>query len=110
MQTSTSGQIRSTVREAYGAIAAQKQQSGCCGSGASCGGPAASSSRQLGYTDADLAAVPNGADLGLGCGNPQAIASLKPGERVLDLGSGAGSTSSLPLARSGRQDVSSVST
>jgi SAM-dependent methyltransferase len=44
----------------------------------------------LGYSDADLAAVPDGADLGLGCGNPQAIAALKPGERVLDLGSGGG--------------------
>jgi SAM-dependent methyltransferase len=44
----------------------------------------------LGYTDADLSAVPDGADLGLGCGNPQAIAGLEPGERVLDLGSGGG--------------------
>jgi SAM-dependent methyltransferase len=44
----------------------------------------------LGYTEADLAAVPDGADLGLGCGNPQAIAALRPGERVLDLGSGGG--------------------
>jgi arsenite methyltransferase len=89
MQTSTPDQIRATVRQAYGAVATQKQQSGCCG-GASCCGPTGSSSRQLGYTDADLAAVPEGADLGLGCGNPQAIAGLRPGERVLDLGSGAG--------------------
>ena len=90
MQTSASEQIHATVREAYGAIATQKQQSGCCGSDASCCGPTASSSRQLGYSEADLAAVPDGADLGLGCGNPQAIAGLTPGERVLDLGSGAG--------------------
>ena len=90
MQTSNSEQIRATVREAYGAIATQKRQSGCCGTGASCCGTTESSSRQLGYTDADLAAVPDGADLGLGCGNPQAIAGLKTGERVLDLGSGAG--------------------
>jgi SAM-dependent methyltransferase len=90
MQTSTSEQIRRTVREAYGAIATQDQQSGCCGGGSSCCGPRGSSSRQLGYTEAELAAVPDGADLGLGCGNPQAIAGLKPGERVLDLGSGAG--------------------
>jgi ubiquinone/menaquinone biosynthesis C-methylase UbiE len=44
----------------------------------------------LGYSEAELASVPAGADLGLGCGNPQAIAALKPGETVLDLGSGAG--------------------
>ena len=90
MQTPTSHQIRETVRQAYGAVATQKQQTGCCGSGAGCCGPTGTSSRQLGYTDADLASVPQGADLGLGCGNPQAIARLKPGERVLDLGSGAG--------------------
>jgi SAM-dependent methyltransferase len=44
----------------------------------------------IGYSEEELASVPEGADLGLGCGNPQAVASLKPGERVLDLGSGAG--------------------
>jgi arsenite methyltransferase len=90
MQTSTPDQIRATVREAYGAVASQKQQGGCCGGGTSCCGPTGSSSTRLGYTAADLAAVPDGADLGLGCGNPQAIAGLKPGERVLDLGSGGG--------------------
>ncbi len=58
----------------------------CCGSGA--GGEELG--RVLGYSDDELAAAPAGADLGLGCGNPQAIASLKPGETVLDLGSGAG--------------------
>lgn len=90
MQTNTSDQIRAAVRDAYGAVATGKQPGGCCGTGATPCGPAGSSSRQLGYSDAELAAVPDGADLGLGCGNPQAIASLKPGERVLDLGSGAG--------------------
>ena len=90
MQTSNAAQIRAAVRQAYGAVATQKTQTGCCGTAASCCGPTGSSSRQLGYSDADLAAVPEGADLGLGCGNPQAIAALKPGERVLDLGSGAG--------------------
>ena len=44
----------------------------------------------MGYSDAELVAVPDGANLGLGCGNPQAIAALKPGEVVVDLGSGAG--------------------
>ena len=90
MQTSTQAEIRAAVREAYGAVATQKPETGCCGSSASCCGPTSSSSGRLGYTDADLAAVPEGADLGLGCGNPQAIAALKPSERVLDLGSGAG--------------------
>ena len=47
-------------------------------------------SRQMGYSEAELAAVPEGANLGLGCGNPQAIAALRPGEVVIDLGSGAG--------------------
>jgi uncharacterized protein (DUF779 family) len=54
MQTSTSDQIRATVRQSYGAVATQKQQSGCCGGGASCCGPTGSSSKQLGYIDPDL--------------------------------------------------------
>jgi arsenite methyltransferase len=90
MESATAEQIRATVREAYGAVATRRQQGGCCGGGTSCCGPVESSSARLGYTDADLAAVPGDADLGLGCGNPQAIAQLKPGERVLDLGSGGG--------------------
>lgn len=92
MQTSTADQIRATVREAYGAVASQKRQSGCCtgGGGTACCGPTGTASSRLGYSDDDLAAVPDGADLGLGCGNPQAIAGLMPGERVLDLGSGGG--------------------
>ena len=90
MQTSTPDQIRATVRQAYGMVATEKPQGGCCGGGTSCCGPTGSSSTRLGYSDADLAAVPDGADLGLGCGNPQAIAGLTPGERVLDLGSGGG--------------------
>jgi hypothetical protein len=44
----------------------------------------------MGYSESELAAVPEGANLGLGCGNPQAIAALRPGEMVTDLGSGAG--------------------
>ena len=88
METSTAEQIRETVRAAYGTIARQKQRGGCCVGGGGCCGP--DESGRLGYTDADLTAVPDGADLGLGCGNPQAIAALAPGERVLDLGSGGG--------------------
>ena len=47
-------------------------------------------SRRLGYTEADVTEAPEGSNLGLGCGNPQVIAALKPGETVLDLGSGGG--------------------
>ncbi len=61
--------------------------------GACCSGPALSpdeTSKTLGYSSDELASLPEGANLGLGCGSPQAIASIKPGETVLDLGSGAG--------------------
>lgn len=93
MQATISEQeeIRSTVRARYGEIAASN---GTCCSGPSCGSAPtndpASLSRRNGYTDEELAAAPEGSNLGLGCGNPQAIASLQPGETVLDLGSGAG--------------------
>jgi SAM-dependent methyltransferase len=62
--------------------------SGGCAPG--CCGPGPAASLALGYSPEDLAAVPEGANMGLGCGNPQAIAALRPGERVLDLGAGGG--------------------
>src|SRR5207302_3004515 len=71
------------VRARYGGIAEAAGDASCCAPAASCGGPAAdpnSKSREMGYSEAELAAVPDGANLGLGCGNPQAIAALKPGE------------------------------
>lgn len=88
--------IREKVRERYAAIASEADRGArCCGGGSTCGstGGAKSSadiSLGLGYTADDLAAVPEGANLGLGCGNPSAIASLRRGETVLDLGSGGG--------------------
>jgi SAM-dependent methyltransferase len=98
--------IRQQVRNAYAAVAragdstpATAQSGGCCApSAASAGGCCTPSdqsvaellSRGIGYSAEETAAVPEGANLGLGCGNPQAIAALKPGECVLDLGSGAG--------------------
>jgi SAM-dependent methyltransferase len=91
-------EIRDYVRERYGAIAEQDDASapsvcGCGGGsdGGCCGAVAAETySESLGYSAADAASVPEGADLGLGCGNPLALASIKAGETVLDLGSGAG--------------------
>jgi SAM-dependent methyltransferase len=81
------------VRAHYGEIAEAAGLASCCAPAASCCGPTADpdgKSREMGYSDAELAAVPEGANLGLGCGNPQAIAALQPGETVIDLGSGAG--------------------
>jgi arsenite methyltransferase len=89
MEQATADDIRTVVREVYGAVATRESGNGCCG-GSSCCGPTGADSRALGYSAEDLASVPSGADLGLGCGNPQAIAALQLGERVLDLGSGAG--------------------
>lgn len=83
-------EIRKTVRERYGSIAVKDNS--CCGPTNSCcgGGSADTISQSVGYSDEELGAVPDGANLGLGCGNPTALASLKEGETVIDLGSGAG--------------------
>jgi arsenite methyltransferase len=80
-------QIRRQVRDAYGAVA-RAESAGCCAP--SDQNVAELLSRGIGYSAEETSAVPEGANLGLGCGNPQAIAALKPGETVLDLGSGAG--------------------
>jgi arsenite methyltransferase len=84
-------ETRKMVRDGYAKIAAQSGS--CCGPASSCCGGAslaAEISRNIGYTEDELGAVPEGANLGLGCGNPVALASLREGETVLDLGSGAG--------------------
>jgi len=83
--------IKKVVRQGYGKIA--KQGSPCCSPVSPCCGStdlAEGVSKQIGYTEAELQSVPEGANLGLGCGNPVALASLRAGETVLDLGSGAG--------------------
>jgi len=82
--------LHETIRQAYGRIALAG--GGCCGPQSSCcgGGRATDVALGVGYSDAELATLPEGANLGLSCGNPTALAELKPGETVLDLGSGAG--------------------
>lgn len=83
------GKIRGAVRDRYGRIARSEERE-CCGP--SCCGPSTATDVALdvGYSDSELSAVPDNANLGLGCGNPVALASLRPGEVVLDLGSGGG--------------------
>jgi SAM-dependent methyltransferase len=86
--------IRSQVRNRYAGIAAgnggccSPNNGSCCGSSDPLGNPDASA--KLGYSEEERNAVPDGSNLGLGCGNPQAIADMKMGETVVDLGSGAG--------------------
>ncbi len=91
--------IKSAVRERYGAIASRGGS--CCGPDAGSGCGCGDASLGIGYDLSDLAAAPDGANLGLGCGNPVALASLKEGEVVLDLGSGAGFDAFLAAKRVG---------
>src|SRR6266566_2559098 len=107
METGTEAdQIKEMVRTRYGGIAEAAGDAICCAPANSCcgdtaAGTPADKSRQMGYSDAELAAAPDGANLGLGCGNPQAIAALKPGEIAVDLGSGAGFDCFLAAAQVG---------
>ncbi len=91
--------VREHVRAGYAKVAqfggpgGAVAQSGCCSSAPCCGsagGSAADLAQKLGYNEADLASLPDSANMGLSCGNPTALASLQPGEVVLDLGSGGG--------------------
>lgn len=85
--------VREKVREGYTKIA-QTTSAGCCTTGVSCCGSApqdaAKLAGELGYSVEDLTALPDGANMGLSCGNPAALAALQAGEVVLDLGSGGG--------------------
>ena len=87
-------EIRSAVRQQYGKVATSGSAGCGCSSSACCSNPngvtITDSSLGSGYSDEDLTAAPEGSNMGLGCGNPQAIASLQAGETVLDLGSGGG--------------------
>ncbi len=95
-------QLKKMVRNSYAKIAMKKAS--CCGTVSTCGAPDLHEdiSRKIGYTDEELNTIPEGANLGLGCGNPVALVSLKEGETVLDLGSGAGVDCFLAAERVGK--------
>jgi arsenite methyltransferase len=96
--------IRKVVREGYAKIA--KNERSCCSEAPSCsctGEASEDISRNIGYSEAELRSVPEGSNLGLGCGNPVALASLKEGETVLDLGSGGGFDCFLAANRVGQK-------
>ena len=96
-------EVKKFVRAGYAEIA--KKGNSCCSCGPSCcssADPVESVSKQIGYSEEDLQKVPEGANLGLGCGNPIALASLKEGETVLDLGSGAGFDCFLAASKVGK--------
>ncbi len=101
--------IRQNVRASYSQVAEASNSGDCCGETSSCCGVSSDDaintlvSTRLGYSADDLAAVPKGADMGLGCGNPRAIASIKAGETILDLGSGGGFDCFLAAAETGEQ-------
>jgi ubiquinone/menaquinone biosynthesis C-methylase UbiE len=97
-------EIKKVVREGYAQIA--KKESSCCVPADTCCGStdlAQSISKAIGYSDEELTSVPEGANLGLGCGNPVALASLVEGETVLDLGSGAGFDCFLAASKVGKR-------
>ncbi len=106
--------VRQSVRANYAQVARLGNIGGCCApadsaaeSSSCCGGsdPAAEHAKMaslaMGYTAADLEGLPEGANMGLGCGNPQAIASIRAGETVLDLGSGGGFDAFLAMRQTG---------
>ncbi len=100
-------EIRQKVRESYSEVADSSNSGSSCGTESSCCGVSDDAaintlvSTRLGYSENDLENVPEGADMGLGCGNPRAIASIQPGETVLDLGSGGGFDCFLAAAETG---------
>ena len=100
-------EIRQNVRESYSQVAEASNEGDCCGTVSSCCGVSDDAaintlvSTRLGYSEDDLDNVPEGADMGLGCGNPRAIASIQPGETILDLGSGGGFDCFLAAAETG---------
>ncbi len=108
MNTKDQHQIREAVRQKYSSVVLASEKNSCCTPFASCCAQPTDfdvQSLKLGYTKEELESVPTGANLGLGCGNPQAIARLKAGEVVLDLGSGAGFDAFLAAAQVGEKGL-----
>jgi SAM-dependent methyltransferase len=109
----TPDEIRETVREGYGRIAVgqevqpgSKSAGGCCGPSSSCCAPGddpAAFAASIGYSAEEIALLPEGTNMGLSCGNPAVIASLQPGEVVLDLGAGGGMDAFLAGPKVGAQ-------
>ena len=97
-----SEEIKKIVKDGYAKAVTQKTS--CCSTNSCCGGidQAKEVSKSVGYSDSEMNAVPEGANLGFGCGNPVALASLKEGDVVLDLGSGAGFDAFLAAKRVGK--------
>jgi arsenite methyltransferase len=97
--------IRRAVREGYAEVAKRKKP--CCTTSNPCGGNTSDVSkdisRRIGYSEEEMGSVPEDANLGLGCGNPVALASLKKGQTVLDLGSGGGFDCFLAANRVGKE-------
>jgi SAM-dependent methyltransferase len=105
----TDADIRKMVRDRYADVV--NRNSGCCGSEpVSCCGDTTDTtankvSEEIGYSAQEMGEVPDGANLGLGCGNPTALASIQPGETILDLGSGAGFDCFLAANRTGAEGM-----
>jgi SAM-dependent methyltransferase len=91
--------VKAAVKEQYGKVA---KGEACCSSLCGCTDNAAGLAITFGYSPSELATLPDGANLGLSCGNPQALAAILPGETVLDLGSGAGFDCFLAARKVGR--------
>ena len=106
-QQKQADEIRQNVRKSYAEVAESSNNGNSCGTESSCCGVSDDAaintlvSTRLGYSEDDLENVPEGADMGLGCGNPRAIASIKTGETILDLGSGGGFDCFLAAAETG---------
>jgi len=106
-QQKRADEIRQNVRKSYAEVAESSNNGNSCGTESSCCGVSDDAaintlvSTRLGYSEDDLVNVPEGADMGLGCGNPRAIASIKTGETILDLGSGGGFDCFLAAAETG---------